>query len=91
MKMIKDTHQKLLEWPSNAMLFTMQKKARGVKPAHQDDVLSLDVLPPRYVASGCADGTIMIRSLETTHPLFKVSRKVLVEFCRAIYENETSP
>jgi len=58
--------------------FIVQKKARGMRPPHRDDVLSIDVYPPRYAASGCADGSIMIWSLETLHPLFKVRSRLCV-------------
>ena len=43
-----------------------------LRPLQKSDVLSMDYFSPRYVATGNIDGSIMIWSLETTHPLMKV-------------------
>jgi len=43
-----------------------------LRPLQKSDVLSIDYYPPRYYATGNTDGSILIWSLETTHPLMKV-------------------
>jgi len=49
-----------------------------LRPLLKTDVLSIDYYPPKYYATGNTDGTIMVWSLETTHPLMKVIIRYII-------------